>query len=238
MNPKLLEKAAKLFRMANQSQSPEEAAVAAGKLQEFLTKYELDESVIQIKAGKSDNEIIDNEPIIDYGSVGDPLDNSGKSLIMWKASLSMLLAKYNSCKIYRIKGSLHIIGRPSDVATMRYLYEFLVSEVERLRGLQLAGHGKTWYNNFKMGVVDAIGEKLKESRENAFKDLRENSESTSLIVINKAIELVKEKDRRLQGWVAQNKRLRSGSGYTMNHDNQAREAGRKAGRTINMGTRG
>jgi hypothetical protein len=235
----VVQKVAKLLRLAT-SDNPNEAALAAAKAQELMDRYEISKSMLE--EGEQEKE--SDEPIVNFAEKGDPLEEGGKSE-QWKNALGMIVAKFNGCRVYvehaaRYSKKLQIVGRPSDVQAVRYLYEYLKNEVVRLCRRDGKGCGKTWQTQFKLGVIDTIRTKLEEGRKATFASLRQEhgSNSTALVRVEKAIAKVEAKGMDVDQWMKRSLRLKTIK-FSSRQDFSAREHGRVAGKEITInGARG
>lgn len=234
-------RAMKLLRLA-QSDNPNEAALAAAKAQEIMDRYKL--GALGLSAETEESKAFEDEPIKDFS--GAPLEPSTGKLPSWKIQLAVHVAKANQCRIYinnsyRAK-AIAIVGRPSDAETVRYIYAWLVREADRLAEREGAGMGTTWRNNFRLGVVDTIGNRLREERKateaSVLEEARQQTAIPSdraLVRVENAIVKLQERSVAVDRWVDQNLKLRrGGSGGNARHDPSARDAGRKAGHEISL----
>jgi hypothetical protein len=185
-------KAMKLLRLS-QSNYPEEAAIAAQRAQEILDRYEITHAMLQ-DAEKEPHE--PGEEIINFESKGASLSDMGKNKQRWKSILAGHLAKANGCFIYtnttyicNRKSTLEIVGRPSDAEKVRYLFPLLCNEVERLTVREGSGCGKTWRNQFRLGVIHTIGIKLSEARKQTFENMKSeySNNTTALVRLDQAL---------------------------------------------------
>jgi hypothetical protein len=161
----------------------------------------------------------------------------------WKGSLAMVLAKANACQVYMsgsgsfksYRPAIAIVGRPSDADKVRYLYAYLVRETERLCEREGRGCGRTWRNNFRYGVVEAIGEALKASKQRAADELRREAGADlfALVKVDRALTRVEKRAVDVERWVKQNLKLRTTRAYSRGNAS-ARAAGRRAGKEINL----
>lgn len=228
-----INKAAKLLRLSKSS-NPHEAALAGARAQEIITRFKLDAMSLEISEGEKPD-----EPIKNFGD--DPIDQKGGT---WRWRLVLPVAKHNQCKLYLSGGKPCLIGRPSDVQTVRYIYGWLSQEVESLTAKECLGNGRTYANNFRLGCVDTIQAKFdamrKETedamkREAQEKDLAENlNTGMALIRINSAIVKLEQKAQAVEQWAEKNMRLRRGSASRSRYDRSAREHGRIAGQNIRI----
>ncbi len=167
-NEVILSRIQKLLRLSTSS-NPNEAAVAAGKAQELLLKYNL--SMTQVEGYKVENA----EPI------SEEIQYFGKNLINWKASLANVVARNNLCRVFTTGNALCWVGKETNMQVARYLSDTLIADLERLaeaywqgilylRTLNLVTgenatiHGRAYKNSFYAGAVEVIRERLAASK--------------------------------------------------------------------------
>src|SRR5207248_2223458 len=141
-----------------------------------------------------------DEPIKDFGS--DPLERLSRRS-SWKGRLASILARHNGCKMYNGWNGPSLIGRPSDVATVRYLYGWLRQEVDRLAERDCKGNGTTYANNFRLGVTDTIGNRLYEQQKETQAAVRKEAQALAeqtgasvnlaLVRVNNAMARIEQK---------------------------------------------
>jgi hypothetical protein len=229
-----LEKAAKLLRLA-QSSNPHEAALAASRAQEIMDRFKLTSDAVAGVGG----EIRSEEPIRNFAE--DPLE-SGSKIDRWRAWLAMEVAKANQCKVYGGRG-LFLIGRASDVTSVRYLYAWLTREIERLAARDCAGNGRTYWNNYRLGAVETVVRRLKESQAETVRAVKaealESGGERALILVETSARALAERAVAVEQWAKANMNLVRGSGSRSTFHSGAREAGRRAGAEVRMsGARG
>lgn len=231
-----IDKVVRLLRLAK-SDNPHEAALAAAKAQEIIDRHKLSASDLGEGTGAS----LADEPIADFKAA--PLEE-GSSIASWKSRLAMVIAGANQCRVYLNRGhgaGIAIVGRASDAEAVRYLYAWLVREVDRLADRDGAGLGRTWRNNFRIGVVETIASRLRAQKEEtraAVKDEARAVNPNAIVRVEQAIARVEEKDRAVDVWLQKNLRLRT-TRSTSRYNSSARDAGRRAGHEISFnGTRG
>ena len=175
----------KLLNLANvkQNDSPQEAAQAASKAQELLFTYNLEmvdiEGInLQVPEGYEKTESI---------------LNSNKLTNSWKSGLFFGVAKNNFCKAVGHPGErkISLIGKPSNIQIVVYLYEYLEREIERLATnyvKYILTKKASSHRNFCYGAMEIIRIRLawqKEQNEKA-------SEKSTALVVVKDKELSKE----------------------------------------------
>lgn len=234
-----LEKAAKLLRLAT-STNPHEAALAASRAQEIMDRFKLSADAVSGAGG----EVRSNEPIKDFAD--DRMD-AGSKLDRWRGQLAMAVCAVNQCQCYRShKGGgvgLSLIGRASDVSTVRYLYSWLTREIERLAARDCAGYGRTYWNNYRIGAVETITRRLRESAKATVEAVKaealESGGERALIVVEQSALALQKRAEEVEQWTRANLRLRSGGSYRTTYNGSAREAGRRAGGEVRLnGARG
>jgi len=223
----ILAKIKKLLNLANAPSATEgEAAAAAGRAQALMTKYQIEDAMLDLEENKEEP-----ENIRDWE---DPLDSSNR-LPSWRAQLAMAIAAVNSCKIYRNGPHLKIIGEQRDAQSVRYMYAFLTREITKL-SMKYAGNGRTWTNNWRHGVVDTLRMRLREAQKKAMEELYQehHSTGTSLMVLDNAVAVVERRKAAVEV-IGQKLGLRSRGGSKFWGDSGARAQGRQDGKRINLG---
>lgn len=219
-----MRKAAALLRLA-QSDNPHEAALAAARAQEIIDRYKLN------LAGLDDAPSA--EPAEPIRNFTDPLDKGG----LWKALLAQAVARVNQCQVYTASGGVHLIGRPSDVAMVRPFYAYLAGEVERLASRHCKGQSRTYWNNFRLGAVETIKQRLNASLQATAETVKAEAlaagDSSALAVVTQSLALLEKRKQEVADWARQNMRLTSRHARS-SYDNAAREAGRAAGHGVNI----
>lgn len=182
----IIERVKKLLALS-QSSNINEASAAAAKAQELIERYRLDLASVQVENNEAEVEIIedDNQPLI-----------SSERGITWKRSLAQILARENNCKSWtdkkyiagKLQTEIRLVGSKTNIEIVRYLFAYIVVEIERLCQKENVGKGKTWSNNFRMGAVFAIREKL----EAKHKEIRKAYAGSQALVFMQKQELALE----------------------------------------------
>jgi hypothetical protein len=228
----IVSKVQKLLRLSTANSNAAEAASAAAKAQGLIDEHNLTAAMLALDDAAPEVD----EPIIDFQTSGAPLD-SQKQQQRWRGVLALTVAKLNGCRVYRSGGALALVGRPTDAETVRYLYGYLSREVERLAAQQV-GMGRTWRNNFRLGVVDTINGKLHEQRrqfESTAHATAREAGSVALMRMDQAMAKIDARGSSVDAWLKSNLKLRAGHSSRTSYDRSAREAGKQAGQSINVG---
>ena len=147
---KVLDLLVHLKAMADESQShsPEEAAIAAARMQELMFRHKI--SMAEVDG------VEDDEPVVMVDMIG-----QDRSVVSWKVDLLGSIARSSFCRIVyttatrerRFKkvvrnadgisevrryvkpaqpGRIELFGKQGDIDTVKYMYEYLCREVVRL----------------------------------------------------------------------------------------------------------
>lgn len=220
-----MRKAAALLRLA-QSDNPHEAALAAARAQEIIDRYKLNLSAFEDTPSEEPAEEIRNYK-------DDPLDQGGN----WKAFLAQAVANVNQCKVYCMGGAVHLIGRPSDVAMVRPFYAYLAGEVERLASRHCKGNSRTYWNNFRLGAVETINQRLKDSLAATVETVKAEAlaagNAGALVIVQNSLALLEKRKQEVADWTRLHMNLRTRSTRT-SYSESGRQAGRAAGHGVNL----
>jgi len=234
-------KVRKLLAMGNDKAStPEESAAFLAKAQRIIDEHKLDVSSFDYDENQ---EREDAEPIVDFG-YEDPLDNVkyGQYRETWTRRLAAIVSHHNQCRTVYITQFdksvvIKIIGRPSDVQTVRYMYGFFKRQVEDLSAEACRGHSSAFRGQFCMGVLDTLYGKLNRDRQDMFAEKRKEhaANSMALIRVNTAIVKMEKRALAVEAFVKDSmKNLRNGRAYHAKTYTGGRTAGQKAGEKIRL----
>jgi hypothetical protein len=159
------ERIAKLLAMAA-SGNEHEAALAMGMAQTLMDKHNLSMAELTVEGITEEAVIKDGEALFLAGRISS-----------WKEILAGHLVTANACRLikYTHQGrklggnrgsSLHIYGRPSDIAIVRFMLAYAVTQLTRLAP---KGMGKIYSNSWYLGAVRGINEKLEASKKEVYK---------------------------------------------------------------------
>lgn len=230
MTHDVVDKVRKLLRLSTSSNA-HEAALAAAKAQELIDRHQLAQVTLELETPTS---VAALEPIQNFHDA--PLDRPTR-LDQWRGRLASCLARANACRIYFFGPRIMLIGRASDAETVRYLYAWLVQEVDRLAEADGAGKGRTWRNNFRHGVVDGINAQLKRQRQTFAETMRHEASGNAhaLVRVNQALARMNDRQCEVDAWMREHLNLAARRSSPINYDAAARDAGRQAGASIAIG---
>lgn len=219
-----LSKIAKLLRLAT-SNNPAESAAAAAKAQEIMERHKL-------TAGDLSLPVESAEPIENFAH--DPIDVKADR---WRVYLLSAIAKLNQCKLYLSGPKLCLIGRATDVGGARYIYSWLVREVERLASRDCRGCGRTYWNNYRLGAVETVTKRLRETAAQTLATVREEvrDDSRALVLVNQNAALMVQRVAEVEDWTRTHMKLRAGRRSSASFNPSARSAGQRAGNEVRLG---
>lgn len=201
----ILEKIKKLMRLKESAEkvgSLAEAQNAAAKMQNLLTKYNIE--IHSISTEEEQKSRIDQSDKLDFKCT----KTGGK----WKLNLLDVICRYNFCKMIfvnnRYSKTMTIIGDKNNIEVVVFIYNFLTlnlfslaelrwKEYQKVNVIQNSSFRYTFLRNYLQGAIEGLESKFrKEKREME----QQNSTLTSVILYNdKAIEsFVQEKIGKLK----------------------------------------
>lgn len=225
MDEKILDRIRKLLALATSS-NEHEAALAAARAQDLLFQHNL--TAAQVVGAAAAKEAREN-------SYQQHRWESGRET--WRTSLVNALASNNFCQaVYIGKGQVSVIGKPENAEFVRFMFNYLTVEIDRLSGLArrkrdlavMFGDDEpiqrplVWLNNFRVGAVQIIGERL---REQANRNRRQSSEAEALVVVSG-----KELAKRVKQFFPRLQNVKR----KFQVDTDGFEAGQQAGRSIGL----
>lgn len=157
----IIDKIRKLLALSKSSNA-NEAAAAAAKAQRLMTEHQVAEAELEAFEAPAETASVSD----------DPLDRFGLRVPLWKELLSAKLATLHGCRTWKhstwttrsdMKRHMRIAGRPSDVASVRYLYAWLTSEIERMAHAKSAGRGRDYAKSYRLGAVQGCIAAMREA---------------------------------------------------------------------------
>jgi hypothetical protein len=178
------------LRALSTSSNEHEARNAARLAEKLIQEHRLSEAQLEVE-GAAPKEPVIQAPSFDV--VGD----------RWRINLLLMLTRHYDCiavwSTIRKTRRVNLIGRASDIATIRYQLAFFEQEISRLTALHLkargswAGNGRAVGNAFRVGMVYGIREVLRESKEAVTASVASNA--VAMVLVGRADEAKAECDR-------------------------------------------
>lgn len=228
---KIVDKVRKLLRLS-ESSNPHEAALAASRAQDLIDQHRLQRALLD-----------SSDDVKESPSDGGQVDSDDTYLDQWRIRLASVLAKHNGCRVYISVGArvrryrrkeINVVGAPSDVETVRLLFDLLAQDVRRLCKLNSKGQGWTWQNNYRVGVVQGIEDSLKDQDQRFRASTLSNLTGLELVVVQSALQRLDQRQQDTNDWVRRNLRLTQSHRPTGRADFSARDQGRADGRSLNV----
>lgn len=226
---KIIDKIKKLLALATNNSSVEEAASAMAAAQRLMSEYQIEHAMLEDTDESGPKEAVAHDVLYDDG---------GKRLPWWRWIVANALCKANECKAYVVRpGVLGYIGRASDAQTVRYMFTYITAEIDRLcqdasKAADVSARGKgfakTWNNSFRVGAALEVGNRLVATQKEVFKEAEEAGKGDALAIIQ-------EHALSLDVYAKKVLHLHSGGTVQANVNRDARDAGRAAGRSIQLG---
>jgi len=245
-----LDQVRKLLELAK-SDNVNEASNAAAQAQRLMSKFSITEAMIEVEAADGETESTDSE------SPEEDLLHRHQSNAMptWKINLAVGLTGANQCRVLVNRNALKIVGRPSDASTVRYLFSYVVREIDRLTKCESAlrgSPGRTWCNNFRLGAVSEVSRRVREAANAARKEARHEADAgdtlgngAALVRVDNALARLQQHTKDAEAAVQRiiNPKGRKNGGRThqssgSRFDSGGRAAGRRAGASIDIGAGG
>lgn len=218
--PPALARVRKLLALATSS-NPHEAAVAAAHAQALIEAHRLERWLAAERATAEDA-----DPIVDARDT--PLVRA-RRLRKWKVALAVMLAEHNDCTAYTLDAGREqqvvLIGRQRDRDAVAELWSWLSTRIEWLSATHGAGKPHAWHEAFRIGVVDAVAERL----DAASADARATLDTAALVVVDPARAAHRE---ALERFVAE--RLGPGKSRALRVDAAAWRKGRRAASDLDL----
>lgn len=173
-----------LFSLAR-SEDVNEAATAAAIAQRICAKYRVDAALIAAES-QSPEEAVETSEFFE-----------ANRLSTWRKAIAAALLRANGCECFaarkRGKGvTVMAVGRPSDVATVKYLYESLCNQVEWLvqecrKNGKISGSKQS--NDFRLGASAILKQRIDRESLQTRQQLRDDPRYKQAMIRLDAVEV-------------------------------------------------
>lgn len=191
----VLEKVRKLRALAT-SANVHEAANAAAAADRLIQEHRLHESQIEASTPDASREKAEESP--------DPL-GFGARVQGWRWRLAVLLCAHYEVACYSSwrngERTLHMVGRKSDVETVRYQVAYFTTEIDRLAAQHTRiGEGRAFFNAFRLGAVSGLIEAMAVEKRDAVTHtasgpIRGVGRQAAMVLVSRAKEARAEMER-------------------------------------------
>lgn len=213
-NQKVIEKVKKLLSLHNNNTSLNEASNAYKVAQKLLAEHRLSMADIESASDLKEENI----------GVSDHCLYEGKRRITWRVRLASIVARNNGCDVLLYGGNIRLVGRDSDFVIVKWLYDSIETQIEAMAKHTCKGMGKGYSNDFKLGAVSRVAERLAEAKQ----ETRDKYSGT------KALVLVDQKDAAIKKYVKDVLKVTSSHTGGSAKRREAFNRGQQAGNKVNL----
>lgn len=171
---KLLDRIRRLYAMAQDTSSPNEATIAARRVRALM-----DENGITV-------EDIEQKQ---HDFLAKAYDSNRKTMPTWMNALSYGVAQFNDCEGLLLGGQITFYGFDVDVLSSHLMMDYLIQAMERqlrdARDREQPDAPRSWSTAFRNGFVIRIQERLLEMVEERKK--HQMSDGRSLVVVKQQL---------------------------------------------------
>ncbi len=229
VDPDVMKKVKKLLALG-QSDNVHEAALAIARAQQLMERHRISQAMLDI-SGSVDEEKPTND--------GEPLYQNRK-MDLWRQRLAVIISTANGCFVWKERATagsppkINIIGKASNVAKARYLFQYCLNEVLRLVNVEAKGKPYAYRNNFRIGCVDAIRDAIERERQALREEMLRNSvDANQHALVVRSMALVDADAANARA--ALNLSFGKARRVHYTNDNGARAHGQRAGSSIYPG---
>lgn len=169
---KVRDRLAKILALTK-SPNEREAGIAAAKLQEMLTEYNLSVADLEQRGQKSPGMRQESHDL-------------GKAAFKWKLDLAEGIAEHYYCAplVDRTRKTVAFVGRPDNVESLQMLYAWIIDQIKDIAREERRKHFDTtgehidplrWQVSFGEGAVIRLIERLKELKARQMEDMTRDS---------------------------------------------------------------
>ena len=225
----ILEKVSRLLALSKSSNA-NEAAAAAGRAAEIMDKYRLTMADLESPSIPAEAFVKDS---------GAPIYETGRT-VLWKTNLVYVLCNHYGVAYYydlarstemgRKYTEVRLVGKPSGIEMVRYMFAWLSAEIQRISDTEHKGKGFkfTYIFSYCEGFVAGIEAQLKVSRATA--KAESSVSSVALAKIDNAFE-------EANAWMKSAMKLSDGKGGSSRQFNAGGFAsGKLKGENLHLGS--
>jgi hypothetical protein len=241
---KMVDRVRKLLALANSS-NEHEAAAAAAQAAALMVQFEIEAAMLDT----------DCEPVTELPE-NEILDKSARNRVPWKVTIAGGIANSVGGRVYTSGGTVHVVAQPGKLATISYLYAYLVSEVNRLADLAYGREvsecdaslvsrpsARSWKNAFRLGAAGVIRSRLatqraftkQEAKNKALAEGGGNRGCTALATTTRALEIMAKAEKDVDAFIRKNVGPLGRAAAASHSSNSGYGAGRQAGGSMGLG---
>ncbi len=211
------------LRQLSTSNNIHEAAAAAAAANKLIDQYRLSEADLELTSQKSEEEIEeDSEIAYETGKITE-----------WKRLLLTYISNHYGCYLYnnidrttgRKVSKYKLIGRRSDIAITKYMFNWLLLECSRLSLQEAKGKGRVYVASYCLGFTHGVNKQLQSSRQ----EITTTASNALVKLNNRRTEAELFAFKNISGL----KSIRASSSASLNHAGYF--AGNEKGKNIHLG---
>jgi hypothetical protein len=241
---KMIDRVRKLLALAN-SANEHEAAAAAAQAADLMVKFEIEASTLDS----------DCEPVAELPE-NEILDKGSRNRVPWKVTIAGGIANSVGGQVYTHGGTVHVIAQPGKMATIAYLYAYLVGEVDRLANAAYGAEceecdssfvgrpsARRWKNAFRLGAAGVIRSRLskqraetkREAQRKAIAEGSGQAVNTALVATNSALAVMADGEKAVSAFIRKNVGPLRSAAAGSHSSSSGYGAGRQAGNSMGLG---
>lgn len=217
----IIDKVQKLLALSK-SNNANEAAAAAAAANKLIDQYRLSEADILTVDAEPDPLMEELEPVYKTGRV-----------VPWKNNLAIALARHYGCAIFndvskpygRKISQYKLVGRSSDIKIVKYMFNWLSMECQRLCESEAYGKGKIFAQSYCQGFVAGVNQQLAMSRE----EVKKQASSQAIVKLDARLDEANDYLNQLHNL------KKSGSASVARINSHAYDAGMNRGKAVHLG---
>lgn len=194
IDEKILERIRRLFAMAKDSSSPNEAAIAARRAQKLVEEHNLD-NVESILGDLEDDDSLGEERITKF-KVAANSKKVAREVPLWVNRLAVSVSRLFDCQVKIVSAAeqtgvygskaIAFFGYKTDLTVCKWTFEFLLDQIRRFnrRARDEYGTGnRAKLGDYRDGLITGIHEVIAEALKAKKEAAQANSTGTALIVV-------------------------------------------------------
>jgi hypothetical protein len=201
----IIEKIRALLNLAQDAGATEaEGETAARMAQLMMAKHGIAEEAVR-QAAAAEGHAPRQAPI------DSTLHGYWKARPTWVGGLMASCGKANGCYVYwnqqwdpnnrRYFYALRVCGKAEDRQLTLALFELLQEQVNCFTRRECQGRGRTYANNFRLGMVERLRQRLFEALKQAEQEAEQEAQGAALVLVKNAISVRRESTSMAKQWV-------------------------------------
>ncbi len=226
----VLAKIQKLLKLSEGSSNIHEAQSAAARAQKMMLEYNIEQCIAPVEMVEKEEEIKDFRD--------EPFETTGR-FENWRFVLLGIVCRLNNCEGVKRRAKyqetmVYMVGRPADVQTSKYIYQYLSREIEQLSQRQ-RGMGKKFIASYKSGCVLGVRENLEAERDKIMTEKYATAAQEGVVALMRMDDVrsaLIRKENELQLFIRHSTNIKSSKMNWRINSETGLEMGRRDGKNI------